>query len=345
MELTGPPMPLAEGIGITGFGAVDLAVSRAGDLLYVTTNARGSERPMWVARNGTSQLVDPGWDIGPVSMKEFALSPDGRRLAVSIGTRTGGGGGVTGDIWVKELDQGPLSKLTFGGINDSPAWSSDGKMVYYRATATGDPNSLGQLFRIRADGTGTPEPMPTVARGVSWIAVAPRDGWVVVATENYTQGAGDLLAFRPGLDTVMTPLLESLATESAPAISPDGRWLAYASTESGQNEIYVRPFPNVTQGKWQISQDRGFFPRWSHRGTEIFYATATGNLMSVEIRTTPTLTVGQRRILHPSGTFWFFDVAPDDERTLQLWAGAGADSARTRLVLVQNFLAELRARK
>ena len=130
LELTGPPRPVAEGLGVSGFGAVDLAVSRSGDLMYVTTNARGGARPMWVARDGTSQLVDPGWDIGPETMLDWALSPDGKRLAVSIGTGRRGVG-TPSDIWVKELDRGALSKLTFGGINFAPAWSADGKALYY----------------------------------------------------------------------------------------------------------------------------------------------------------------------------------------------------------------------
>ncbi len=344
LEFTAPPTLVAEGLRVAGFGAVDLAVSRMGDLLYLSTNARGGERPMWVGRDGTSRLVDPGWDIGPETMIDWDLSPDGRRLALSIGTgRTVGLS--PSDIWVKELDQGPLSKLTFGGINTTPAWSADGTTLYYIVVAASDPNVNGRLFRIRADGSGTPEALPSGPRAVAGIAVSPRGGWVIVATDPSSPGAGDLLAFRPGLDTAMAPLLESAATESAPAISPDGRWLAYASNESGQNEIYIRPFPNVNQGKWQVSLDRGVLPKWGHRGTELFYATATGGFMSAEIRTTPTITVGRRQLLHSSSPNPLFVVAPDDQRTLRLWAAAGSDSARTQLVLVQNFLAELRARR
>jgi Tol biopolymer transport system component len=330
---------------VAGFGAVDLAVSKAGDLLYFSTSVRGGARPMWVARDGRAQLVDPGWDIGPETMLEWALSPDGRRLAVSVGTR-GQVGGSLSDVWVKDLDQGPLSKLTFGGVNTAPAWSADGKTVYYVSGSATDPTFSNRLHRVAADGAGTPEPLPSGPRAIAEIAVSPRDGWVVVSTSPVTQGAGDLLAFRPSLDTVMTPLLQSAATEGAPALSPDGRWLAYTSTESGRNEVYIRPFPNVTQGKWQVSLDGGLLPKWSHKGDELFYATRTGPFMSAEIGTKPTLTIGRRRVLHNVPvTFPAFDVAPDDQRTLRFWPVTGGDSAQSTLVLVQNFLAELRARR
>jgi len=347
LELTGPPRPVAEGLGIIGFGSVDLAVSRSGDLMYVSSNTRGGSRLMWVGRDGTSQLVDPGWDIGPETMIDWALSPDGKRLAVTIGTR-GGGGGTPSDIWVKELDRGALSKVTFGGINSAPAWSVDGKTLYYISVSTADPALAGRLYRIRADGSGTPEPLPSGSWDISEIAVSPWDGWVVVATTPTGSGAGDLLAFRPGLDTALTPLIAGPTTESSPAISPDGRWLAYSSIESGRNEIYVRPFPNVNAGKWQVSLDGGLLPKWAHRGGELFYATRAGPFMSAEIQTTPTLTVGRPHLLYTLVTpipAPLFDVSQDDQRTIRFWAGAGADSTRSQVVLVQNFLSELRARK
>ena len=112
--------------------------------------------------------------------------------------------------------------------------------------------------------------------------------------------------------------------------------------------MYVRPFPNVGEGKWQVSLDGGLLPKWAHRGGELFYATRPGPFMSAEIRTTPTLAVGRRQLLYNALTPIrepLFDVAPDDQRTFRLWIGAGADSTRTEMVLVQNFLAELRARR
>ncbi|MEK7381014.1 MAG: protein kinase [Gemmatimonadota bacterium] len=343
MEFTGPPTPLVEGLGVAGFGGVDLALAPTGDLLYVSANTRGGERPSWVGRDGTAQLVDPDWDIGFETLLDWALSPDGRRLALTIGS--GRAPGSPSDLWVKELDNGPVSKLTFDGINFAPAWTPDGRSIIYASAETTDPSMVPQLFRIGADGTGAPEPLLTDPRGANEVTVSNRDGWVVFGTRFARTGGGDLLAFRPGIDTAVTPLLQSPANEGTPALSPDGRWLAYRSNESGRVEVYIRPFPEVMRGKWQVSVDGGFWPRWSHSGAELFYANTSGGFMVAEIRTSPTLSVGRRQVLHPSGTVPFFEVGPDDQRFFRLWASAGSDSSSTELVLIQNFLATLRARK
>jgi hypothetical protein len=128
-------------------------------------------------------------------------------------------------------------------------------------------------------------------------------------------------------------------------VSPDGRWIAYVSDETGQIEVYVKPFPEVTRGKWQVSVDGGFWPRWSHTGDELFYADIANGFMVAEIRTEPTLSVGRRQRLHGSGTVPFFEVGPDDQRFLRLWAGPVGDTTTSELVLLQNFLPSLRARR
>jgi serine/threonine-protein kinase len=341
LELTGAATPLVEGLGVAGFGAVDLTLSRSGDLMYVSTESQRGERPSWVRLDGTSELVDPEWQIGVETILDMALSPDGKRLALTIGS--GAGLGTPSDIWVKELDTGPMSKLTFEGINYSPAWTRDGSAIVYTSVPTTDPNVVGQLHRIRADGTGSPEPLLTEPRGVDGVHVSPADDWLVVATAA-AGSAGDILAFRPGIDTAMVPLLSSPTGEFQPRLSADGRWLAYVSNESGRPEVYVRPFPAVTQGKWQISLNGGFWPRWAHNGSELFYLEFNNDLTATEIRTAPTFSVGRRQVLHNGGAIPVFEVAPDDQRFLRLASQTGADSVSTQLVLVQNFLSELKAK-
>jgi serine/threonine-protein kinase len=343
MELTGPPTPLVEGLGIAGFGGVDFALSPLGDLLFVRANTRGGERPSWVGRDAAAELVDPSWTTGLEQIVDWSLSRDGGRLALTLGDNTGAGG--PSDIWVKDLNDGPLSRLTFEGINQTPAWSADGRSIFYRSSSTSDPNGVSQLFRISPDGTGSPEALLTEPRGLETVAVSPRDGWVVVGTASIRAGGGDLLAFRPGQDTSWTPLVTTPAFESMPAVSPDGRWIAYVSDETGQIEVYVKPFPEVTRGKWQVSVDGGFWPRWSHTGDELFYADIANGFMVAEIRTEPTLSVGRRQRLHGSGTVPFFEVGPDDQRFLRLWAGPVGDTTTSELVLLQNFLPSLRARR
>ncbi len=343
MEFTGPPTPLVEGLGVAGFGGVDLSLSRSGDLLYVTSDVSGGQRFSWVGRDGASTLLDPNWDIAPEVIQGWALSPDGKRLALTIGSNAGVGN--PSDLWIKELDNGPVSKLTFVGVNHSPSWSADGRSIIYASAQSTDPGMVFQLFRISADGTGAPEPLLTDPRGVGSVDASSRDGWVIVETDDNRPGAGDLLAFRPGIDTVMAPLLDSPRYEGMPALSPDGRWLAYASEESGRIEVYIRPFPDVHRGKWQVSIEGGALPSWARSGAELFYIDLSATFHVAEIRTAPTLSVGRRQALHPAGAIPLFAVAPDDQRFLRLWAGSRSDSTTTDLVLIQNFLATLRARQ
>jgi serine/threonine-protein kinase len=345
MELTGPPTPLVEGLGVASFGGVDIALSPAGDLLFVRANTRGGERLSWVRRDGSAELVDPAWTTGLEEIVEWSLSPDGRRLALALGEGGLGGGGGPSDIWVKELEDGPLSKLTFEGVNRAPAWSADGRSILYLSASASDPNLLFQLHRISADGTGSPEPLLSEPRGLEFVGVSPRHDWVVVVTNSGRAGGGDLLAYRPGQDSSWLPLVQGPLFEGQPAISPDGRWLAYVSDEAGQIEVFIRPFPEVSRGKWQVSVGGGFWPRWAHSGAELFYASLTNQFMAAEIRTEPTLSVGPRQQLYGSGTVPIFEVAPDDQRFLRLWAGPAGDSTATELVLIQNIFAALRARR
>ncbi|MFN2316688.1 MAG: protein kinase [Gemmatimonadales bacterium] len=344
MEFTGSPTPIVEGLGVAGFGGVDLALAPTGDLLYVSSTVQGGQRPSWVRRDGSATLVDPGWDIPPETIQDWALSPDGKRLALTIGSNIAGPGGAS-DIWVKDLDDGPVSKLTFTRVNRQAAWTADGQSIVYASAPPDDPNLRFQLFRLRADGTGSPEPLLTDPRGVASAAVSSRDGWVVVGTMGISGGGGDLLAFQPGIDTAMIPLLEGPAYEGMPALSPDGRWLAYASEESGRIEVYIRPFPDVNRGEWQVSLDGGYNPRWSRTGKELFFLNLSNGFMAVEIRTDPALSIGRRQLLHAIGVMPLYEVGLDDQRFLRLWSAARSDSTATELVLIQNFLGTLRARQ
>jgi Tol biopolymer transport system component len=352
LEVTGPPVPLVEGLGISGFGAVDLAVSGSGDLMYFTSGERGGERMSWLERDGTAHLLDPDWTITPESILNWKISPDGKRLALAIGTGAVGvgpsGRSMASDIWIKELDRGPLSKLTFDGINFGPAWSPDGQWIYYLSAPLTDPTPRPQAYRIRADGTGSREPLVTEPRGLGSITVSPQGGWVLVTT-NPSLGTGpDILAFRPGVDTAMVPMVATAtAAEASPAMSPDGRWLAYMSNESGSFEVYVRPFPDVNRGKWQVSQIGGGLPQWGRDGTELFYNAIGGGVghMVARIQTAPSFSVGRRERLHSVGANIQYDLAPNGQRSLWLWAGTQQDSTGSRLILVQNFLAELRKQK
>jgi hypothetical protein len=159
--------------------------------------------------------------------------------------------------------------------------------------------------------------------------------------------SGDIRAFRPGIDKSPIDLFATKNKEGMPALSPNGRWLAYTSNESGQNEIYVVPFPNVRSGKWAVSAKGGTDPEWSHRGDEIFYRDSAGTLVAAAIKTTPTINVGRVTPLFSTDALQFFDigsknyaVSTDDRRFLMV---RRVKERAEQVVVVENWFDELSA--
>ena len=143
------------------------------------------------------------------------------------------------------------------------------------------------------------------------------------------------------------PLLATEFRERNPALSPDGRWLAYESNASGQNEIYVRPFPNIEDGQWLISTDGGTRPLWGADGRELFYLSRGAELMAVRVQTEPSFAPGNpeailegRKLTVETGPGRAYDISPDGERFLVVQELVGSTSA-TELILVQNWFQEL----
>ena len=338
MKVTGEPTQLIEDMRVRSLGSPDLAISDQGTLVYATSAGEGEQELVWVSRDGKARSVDPDWQGG--SFSDPALSPDGKRLAVARGT-----GGETGDIWIKQLDQGPSSKLTEeGSKNSSPTWTPDGRSVTFSSDAAGS----FDLWTKRADGSAKAVPQfhwKGNVFGSHW----SRDGkWLIFQTNDWAHGSADILGIRPGIDTVPVALLATQFREVSPSPSPDGRWLAYTSNESGDYEVYVVPFPNTTAAKWVVSTHGGTEPRWSHSGNELFYRDASGNLAAVEVKTTPTFSTGRSTTLFPAAGFASFqfspqyDVSLDDQRFLMIrpLAASGPDE----LIVVENWFEELKAK-
>ena len=337
LELTGPAVEMLQGVSGDPVGAAHLALSETGTLVY-STGSTVTLEPAWVGRDGTPRDIDPGWRIRPNVWISLALSPDGKRLAVT-------GRGASGlSLWIKQLDMGPLSRLTFEGEQSfRPAWTPDGRSVIFVSDRGRGGNDFA-FWRKRADGSGVAE-LVMDDDGVAQEGFFSHDGtWFV-----YRVGAGngrDIYARRLGLDSAVTPLLTAEFEERSPTLSPDDRWLAYMSNESGRDEVYVRPFPNVADGRWQVSTEGGFEPVWAHNGTELFYRNGANELVVAQVTTTgSTFSVGQQRVLfsmtgfrtdpnHPS-----YDVSPDDQRFVMfrtIQTGTG------ELIWIENWFAELK---
>jgi serine/threonine-protein kinase len=347
LKLTGPAVPLFEGVMTKPFGSADLAISATGTIAYVpglASTAGGVAEVVYVSREGAISPLNPPATINPSANRALSLSPNGTRLALDVV------GVASPDIWIKQLPAGPLSRLTFDGLGSfRPSWTRDGQYVLYIMT----PDSGFQtVWKKRADGSTAAELVWRVPGSSIVEAILSNDGQWLIYRVNLTDGNRDIYAVRPGRDTVPIPLLTGSYVEQGAALSPDGRWLAYISNESGQDEIYVRPFPNVNAGRWQISTRGGTAPRWAHSGREIFFESAGGDLMVVPVTPGATFAPGEPRSLFPLGSGLFgssivpyYDLTPDDKRfvTVRLAAVNQAPGAG-QLVVVDNWDQELKAK-
>jgi len=347
VSLTGPAVPLLEGVGTKTFGSVDMAISPEGTLVYAPGAADASEgigELVWVERDGAIRPVLPQLRLTPASNRSISLSPDGTRLAADVLGARGP------DIRVKQLPSGPFTRLTFDGTqNFRPRWTADGKSVIWISNRDSSPLSV---WRQQADGARPPELLLRGSREGIQEAVLSRDGkWLLFRTSD--SGNRNIYAVRPGADTTWIPLLMGRFNEDGISLSPDGRWLAYTSDESGRQEVYVRPFPEVNSGRWQVSGAGGYAAAWSHSGRELFFVTPAGEIMVVDVRSSPTtFQPGEPRLLIPSlpqimGSVVVpnYAITPDDKRFLMVRLGtATAAPGAGQLVVVDNWVREFRAK-
>ncbi len=344
MSFVSAPVPVLDGVRTTPFGT-ELALSPSGLLLYEPGGSMGSAiltELVWVGRDGRATPVDSGWAFSGSSNFTTALSPDGRRLALSI--QAGG----KSDIYVKQLDKGPNTRLTFGGDNEKPRWTLDGRNVVYTSVA---PSGAGnQDIRVRrADGTGADQLWLDHPRLVAEVvATTDTNRWIVRVG---TPGTRDIMLWQRG-DSVLKPLVaDGKAHEGEVSLSRDGRWIAYVSDESSRPEVYVRPFPKVEDGKWQISKNGGSEPLWAHSGRELFYRDANQGLVSVSVRTGAAFEEGERRVLFSARNYQsstlsrrMYEITPDDRRFLfarVFGSGGSAQTGPPELIRVDNWFVEL----
>jgi Tol biopolymer transport system component/tRNA A-37 threonylcarbamoyl transferase component Bud32 len=346
-KLTGPAVPLFEGVMTKPFGSADLAISRSGTLLYVpglASTGAGVAEIVRVTREGAVAPLDPPVVYNYSANRALSLSPDGKRVAIDVV------GTSTPDIWVKQLPAGPLSRLTFSPRGATrPRWTADGRYVVYIASTDSGPPGV---WKQRADGSAAPEQVWRVPKRPITEAIYSSDGQWLVYRMNADSGNRDVYGIRPARDTVPTPLLTGPYREQGAALSPDGKWLAYTSDESGREEIYVRPFPNTAAGRWQISTAGGAAARWAHSGRELFYEAPSGDMMVVPVTPGPSFANGAPRRLFQftSGLVAsidvpLYDLTPDDREFLMVrLATVNQAPGAGQLVVVDHWTEELKAK-
>jgi len=268
--LNGEPHTLSDEVLYTPL--VDRAVFSvsSGDVLVTQTGKGASLSQLtWFDRSGK-----PAGTVGtPGSYSNVRLSPDGRRVA----TDQTGPNGRKIDIWIHELAQGATTRLTFDpGADQTPIWSPDGKQVLFGSNRT----QIGfGLYVKNVDGSGSDEQVAdfgvaTTFNPWDW----SRDGKYMLFSK------GNELWYVSWPERVAKPLMQTKGTVRNPQFSPDGRWMAYASNETGNMEVYVSSFPSGN-GKWQVSSGGGQEPKWRQDGKELFYLSAEGRMMAVAVTT------------------------------------------------------------
>jgi serine/threonine-protein kinase len=339
LQTTGSAVPVVEGVGA---GINDLAeFAVGGGTLFYRQNALSLGRfqtiPRWVGRDGAEEVLDTTLSG---SFRTSAISPDGRKIAFAYM----GPGETEQHIWIYDLGQRTFSRLTFeGGRNIQPFWSPDGMEVGFSSDLAGrfalytrpvDLSSEARLLR------GDPD------------ADLMEGGWTPDGSRLVYRRGADIWHSAPDPGSDAVAIVQTLADERHPALSPDGRWLAYTSNEEGWWEVYIRPFPGPG-GRVKDSTDGGIQPRWAHSGNEVFYLLfsppwTTGSWMGASIRLDPGPLVESRVERFPNRTSYltattdrFWDVSPDDQHVLVM-ALPASEAAEGRYVVVQNFDAELR---
>lgn len=334
LEVVGTPVPVLDEIATSPASPFGVVAAPSGILAYVTGGAGGladrSRRLVWVDRKGNEEPLSAPADAYAIAR----ISPDGTKIAIDDRATPGL------SIW--DVERGAPSRFTFG--NDAyPVWSPDGQRIAFTSFDSG--RGIGYLHWQAADGAGGPVRLAE-SKGSRYASSFTPDGSRMVFREEAGPAGLDIGVLTLGNAVQSELLIQTPSSELNPEISPDGRWLAYESDQSGQTQIYVCPFPDVKAGLWQISTEGGVEPAWSRDGRELFYRTRDGAVMAVPIASGPRFRPGTAMKVvaagyFSAGPFRSYDPAPDGKRFLMI-RGASPDRASgPSLVVVLNWFSEL----
>jgi DNA-binding winged helix-turn-helix (wHTH) protein/Tol biopolymer transport system component len=337
LEVTGMVSPFIDGVAYDHFRGADFDVSASGTLIYRRTSPTSNRAVMWLDRFGLKGRVFP--KAGPYTSPR--LSPDGKRLALTSES----------ELWIYELAREKMTQLTFGSeVECCPVWSPDGEYVVFRshsgiAWTRWDGSGIVQRAPAGYGPRGTPWSFSPLGKWLAFFGSSPLTGFDLWAAP-VDRVAGVLQLGQP------LPLLTQPGLQAAPAISPDGRWLTYASDhETGRTEVYVIPLslqdPSL-HGKWPVSTDGGRAPRWSVDGGEIFFRSVDDHLMAASVtRTRDSVRLEKARVWHENrladlGGPPNFDVAPDGKHIVAMFDAEETKPDQTHLRVLLNLNNELR---
>jgi len=342
LELYGSPVPVLEDVPSGGdSGTTHFHFSNTGTVVYRSGKGSEGRSIFWLESSGKTQPLR----MNPALYFSPRFAPGGRRLALSVNEK-----GKT-DVWVYDLDRDSMMRLTSAsGDNFSPVWTPDGKRIAF-STGSG-------IFWMRADGAGEAQRLTESSNSQTPASFSP-DGKRLAFTEQGSGTGSDIWTLpiefgegdsrKPGKPE---PFLRTPNIQTEPAFSPDGRSLAYSSSESGIMEVYVRPFPGPG-GKWQVSNGGGSNTVWSPKAHELFYRTGDNRIMVATytakgdsfIADKPRLW-SEKGLLPYYGPFPSFDIAPDGKRFAVIMQPDTSDDQKppTQMIFLFNFFDELRRR-
>jgi Tol biopolymer transport system component len=288
-ELTGDPRPLADQVDASNVGQADFSASTDGTLIYRTL-ATSERQLMWRDRAGR--------ELGAVGELDWfgssSVSPKGSRLAVDVYDEQAD----HRDVWIYDLERGARSRFTFDpGQDVNPVWSPDGTRIVFSSDRSG----TYDLYVKDASGAGEEQALLAASEHLhacDW----SNDGRFLALMRRGAETQWDIWAMPMDGPGDAFPVVQTQFIDGRPSFSPDGRWIAYESDESGRPEIYVRQFPGPG-GRWQVSTSGGTEPWWSESGGEIFYLDGDENLVSVAVRTGETFTAALPEVLFDAGLF------------------------------------------
>lgn len=342
LETRGTAVPVVPEVVTTTFGAVDAVSAANGILAYVAgAGAVGAQGTLvWVDLQGQETPIG----APPRPYVYPRLAPDGRRMTLVLGDQEL-------DVWLWDFVRRTLTRITFDpGVDAQHAWTPDSRRLIFSSDRAGSRN----LYWQAVDGTGTVERLTEGPNEQNMTAVSP-DGTRLIFGETRPATGVDIMQMQIDGDRRVMPLVQTPFTEQNGIVSPDGRWLAYEANDSGQFEIYVRPFPDVNSGRWQVSTGGGTRPLWARNTRELFYVSPTGALMRVGVEpgpawaaTTPSVLLKEGYFTSAAGLFGrSYDVSPDGQRFLLIKSTPSSDqtaASRPSLIIVQNWFEELKAR-
>ena len=345
-------------VAVTGGPAVTLATLDGGPrgatwgpedtIIVATNNATTGLQRVAAAGGSPTVLTRPDRAQGELDHLWPELLPGGRAVLFTITALTGGLDAAQVAVpW--DLGRTTLTRVTFDpGIDTFPVWTPDGRRLIFASDRAGARN----VFRQAADVTSAVEQLTDSPNMKLAAAVSP-DGARLIFTATAQKTGEDVMQVDLDGTHRVTPLVQSPFAERNGVVSPDGRWLAYEANDSGQFEIYVRPFPAVNSGHWLVSTGGGNRPLWARNGQELFFLSPTGELMRVGIErsatwaaTTPTKVLGPGHYYYGAGGYVgpTYDVSPDGQRFLRIKEGGGTDqtAAPPQVIVVQHWVEELK---